>query len=923
MQSLLLIFLILITSLLSFGQIVQFDIWQDDNALIFKAQHPQEQAGVFGPGVFGLGAYRYIAAPYIFLYQLFGLNLPVFYSICIILYILAAISVFFLAIELTGNKLLSALAGLIFAAGFIGSEGVLRLFNSLQTSYSIILVCLLFVLLRRFAVKRNIFFYFLSIVFFYLTIETSLIRTQYLIIPVIVFVLLFLVNWKSTKTLVLALILNIPYLAIFYKQYLETPDPRNHLISVFFQSLFSGQIEYLFSLFGSIGNLFIPNILIGKLFRLSSVLSQDVNNQLLFLLTLLLICFTILALALVKKEKTLTKFGTVLIFVGLFLAQFIFWESELLQRHSTQILAPVLLSNFIGGSLLIIFLMLIFKLVLKKSSDGLVIFFLLSWMGSNILTYSVYLPFDPLETISRYLTHSLVPLAIFIPLIAFQHSRTLLIGISGLVIIINILLSISYQSNFIQEKTDPTKKFYKQLKAFLPEIKKSSILYFDVSSDPLAQRQFKDFFSVGSMPDSTAIAIRFGRDRDDFKITQDFDEVASSISSHSVKLDQIHSFFYQPNQLVETTQTLRTNLLDGKEVNLDIKSDSLSSIVYQGTSSTLYLNPSSRKENIGLHPVSPLILKITAKVLMKDYHVKFPIQDLTPIYQGQDLTTFFKDHDNGCSQSPAVKKEQIFKYLLAKKKFLDNVKVGVDSEEKGFGKSNLIDNNTASIWRGSRGKWHFDNSESIRLDLGEERKISQLKWRNGYANSTPTNYLVELSADGENWNKVKTVSISQKIEPQDEISENFDPTPARFIKMTIHKTYDGDSPGVSEIEIVEAGLENINTREAERLNKFSFSCIKERGEMMEALNFTKERGLGFQLSWKTDKDALGEEKNKIVYYLIPDGQFHSYEVLIPAGGTNFENLKFGPIFGPAQVEITNLSLVPVTYESINLQSGSQ
>lgn len=914
--------LISLVAFLTFSQSLFFTLWQDDNALIFKAQHPQEQAGVFGPGVFGLGAYRYIATPYIFLYQLFGLNLPVFYLIAIIFYVLAAISVFFLAKELTGNKLLSALAGLIFAAGFIGSEGVLRLFNSLQTSYSIILVSLLFILLNRFLVSRNIFFYFLSIAFFYLTIEMSLIRTQYLIIPVIVFILLFLVNWKSTKAIFFTIILNIPYLAIFYKQYLETPDPRNQLITVFSQGLFSGQVEFLFSFFGSMGNLFVPDILTRKLLFFSSQVSLDVTNQLLLLEVVLLILFTLVGLIIGKKEKTVVKFGVSLLFIGWFLVQFIFWESELLKRHPADVLAPYFLSNFIGGSFLIVILVLIFNLLNKKSSDSLLLVFLLSWIGSNILTYSVYLPFDPLETISRYLTHSLVPLAIFIPLIAFQNSRILLIGISGLIIIVNLLLSVNYQSNFIQEKTDPTKKFYKQLKTFLPKIEKGSILYFDVSNDPLAKEQFKDFFSVGSMPDSTAIAVRYGIDRYDIKIAKDFNELKDLIIKSNTDLENVFSFFYKPNQLVETTQTLKKNLINGKEVNLDIGSASLSSIVYQGTNSTLYLNPLLTKENISFPSVSPLFLKITARVSMKNYHVKFPIRDVTPIYRGQDLTTFFQDHDGDCSETSAFKKGQIFKYLLAQKNFLDNVKVEVDSEEKGFDKSSLVDNNINSIWRGSRGKWHFDKPESINLDLGEERKISQLKWRNGYANSTPTRYLVELSGDGRDWKKVKRINTNQKIEPQDEISENFDPTPARFVKMTIYKTFDGDSPGISEIEVVEAGFENINSREAEKLKKHPFACIKEPGKTVEALNFTQKRGLGLTIDWKTDKD-VSEDKNKIVYYLIPDGQFHTYEVLISAGGTIFKSLKVGPTLGPAEVEITSLSLVSVTYESINLQSEPQ
>lgn len=75
---------------LSFGQSVHFSPWQDDNTLIFKLQHLQEQAGVFGPGPAGLGAYRFIALSYIPIYEVFGMHISIFYLYALIFYFLAA-----------------------------------------------------------------------------------------------------------------------------------------------------------------------------------------------------------------------------------------------------------------------------------------------------------------------------------------------------------------------------------------------------------------------------------------------------------------------------------------------------------------------------------------------------------------------------------------------------------------------------------------------------------------------------------------------------------------------------------------------------------------------------------------------------------------------------------------------------------------
>src|SRR3989344_9664695 len=163
----------------SFGQSIHFALWQDDNALIFKLQHLEEQAGFFGSGPFGMGAYRYVAIPYVPIYKLFGLNTTVFYLWAIFFYILASVSIYFLARELTNNKKLAFLSSSVFAAGFVGSDGILRLFNSIQTSISIILVSMFFIFLCRFVRTGQARDYLVAIILFFLALETAFIRTQY------------------------------------------------------------------------------------------------------------------------------------------------------------------------------------------------------------------------------------------------------------------------------------------------------------------------------------------------------------------------------------------------------------------------------------------------------------------------------------------------------------------------------------------------------------------------------------------------------------------------------------------------------------------------------------------------------------------------------------------------------------------------
>lgn len=59
-----------------------------------------------------------------------------------------------------------------------------------------------------------------------------------------------------------------------------------------------------------------------------------------------------------------------------------------------------------------------------------------------------------------------------------------------------------------------------------------------------------------------------------------------------------------------------------------------------------------------------------------------------------------------------------------------------------------------------------------------------------------------------------------------------------------------------------------------------------------------------------------EPKNMHILSLIPDGKFHDYEILLPAGGVNLESIIIGPASVPTDLEITELNLVTLNLEEI-------
>ena len=184
------LFLLLVV-LVSYGQLFLMFPWQDDHALFFKLAHIQERAGYLGTGVFGQGAYKYTAAYYYPLYKLFGYWVPVYFLLALTFYFLATLTTYFVFSYVLGKKE-GRLAGFLFASGYIAADGFIRLYNSVGTSLSVILIGLLLLAYWRFSKKTNTKWYLVAVISYFLAVEFIRYRTHYLIAIIILFEILFL-----------------------------------------------------------------------------------------------------------------------------------------------------------------------------------------------------------------------------------------------------------------------------------------------------------------------------------------------------------------------------------------------------------------------------------------------------------------------------------------------------------------------------------------------------------------------------------------------------------------------------------------------------------------------------------------------------------------------------------------------------------
>ncbi|EKD90391.1 MAG: hypothetical protein ACD_31C00005G0017 [uncultured bacterium] len=873
-------------------KLLSFDVWQDDNALLFKIQHPYEQVGVFGAGELGLGAYRYVAYPYILLSNIFGINLSIFYLAGLVIHIATAAAVFFLSKVFIKKDELAFLSALLFAISYIGAESLIRLFNSIQTSLSILFILLTFFYFYLYKSKKFILYLICSLLFFFLSIEIGYVRMQYSLIPLLTFWLLYFLNFKK---IFVSLITIAPFLGIYIYEYVLNADSRTNLIGTFARQLAMGNFEYLYSFFATIGYLFIPDIFLANIYNFSSTIA-DGNLIRLYVVEALIILIQLIALYLILWKKNRKYFQatgfSVLAWAVLHKIFFVNLYIGNLQGYQ----GVNLLAGFIGGIVIIYLVSYIRCLSPLNDLKKFLIFFLM-WVFSNVAVYSIYLPFVPLETTSRYLTHSGPPFVLALGLIFYSFGKFLKVSYKYIflaVILINILLSFFYIQNFYVNKMLPIKHFYLQLKTYVPSIEKNSIIFFEVADDSKSRQQFADFFSVGSMPDTTAIAVRYGLDRYDLQLTQSFNEFKKIVMDKpSVKT---YAFYYGDGQLRNKTQDFINFSQKRKiwNVNNEFYIDSDTKVYENGTD---IVNKTIKITCLPNVPVFPLELQFKAQArLWEEPDLKFPLAMVDELRARFVCKNYF-DSDQ---------LEKSYKAKESMSKISEKIDIKTVSEEKGFEQVNLADNSTDSVWRGGRGHWIENHNEEILIKFDDPVSLSAIEWYNAYADTTPTKYQIEMSPDGINWVITSSMDSSAKKE-SGWVTEHVGDVSISFIKFSIFDTYEHDSPAISEIRLIEPGIDkNLIGKEVTLLG--NGYCFRDSISYMAIRNGNQFKLKDFKVTIITSDGVRDYFFYKSLDLVMGDN-FNEYKIMLDLKGLSIKELRFGPSQFPSDMVIKDIEFV--------------
>lgn len=252
------IFFLVLVVLVSYGQMLFMQPWQDDNALFFKLTHINEGVGYFGQGPIGIGITKYTPTPFIPIHYLFGTKPIAYFAFLLGLYAISTIciyKVFSFILGEAGGKVV----GFMLAAGYIASDGIWRMANSVTTSLSLITISLLLFAYWKFYREKKLQYYFLALLAFFLATEFAVNRTHYLFVLPALFEILFLAFRKPIWSVIISAIRLLPFFYIFKNMALIASSNRTPQMQEYLLAFVDGKWDLYYGFFGSVTNLVLPD----------------------------------------------------------------------------------------------------------------------------------------------------------------------------------------------------------------------------------------------------------------------------------------------------------------------------------------------------------------------------------------------------------------------------------------------------------------------------------------------------------------------------------------------------------------------------------------------------------------------------------------------------------------------------------------
>lgn len=916
------VLLLIVIIFVSYGQTLNMYFWVDDWGMAYKMQHLDANIPNFGPGIFGDGAYRYNVTPFIALYPLFGLNAFPYFALGLLFYFLAALVVYLLAKELSGKKTVGIISATIFGSGYIGSDAMNHLNNSYQLVQTGGLSALVVWFLIRYYQTNSKKYYIFSLLIYMAILEFLFLRSHGVFLLVFSASILAIMLYK--KPILSTIFKLIPFFSVWIYMFFLDSRTSKEYDGVGRGDFLPNTINLIatekhFELFNNflitLSSVVFPDEILFTIYRFLSLHTYGVTY-----LPIGLPIIIVLSLLILFYFKLRLSFKVVIISSLLLAAFFLYLVWSFNQKSA--VWNPSLNQLFISswfGSFLILLGSLYFVPSLRKRLY--IPYFGLAWIISNVLTYFIYTPTTNLASNTRYLIPAFIGTCLLLgSTFSLFSKKYILFILIPLFVYCSLLISLTNEraTYIVENISKPAKGDLQTIKDSVGSIDKNTIFYIEAANDSKFRTS-----ELGGMP-HLAIPVILGFEGI-AKVALSYDELFYLLKENQAELNNIYTFFGKNETIINTTQEFRDLLSKvNKEIfisdwrintgNITPLCCATKSIISTSDLGTIGVNPIF-ESNVDYPSLVPVELTLTMKINSLGENGILPFTDKTSHY----LTTVDMETLSNEKASPVdlVSTNELERYLKSeyeRRLFSKNVSITANSSEKTREVEFITDNKSFTSWEAKTLDWRSDKKPAeLILDFGNETVFSNFIWINHTPLGTPIDYLLSVSNDGKDWEILKHAQLGVK-EAGEITVDSFSAVKAKFLNMSINHTYGGktSTPGISEIWVGETiPLTDLAKRD---VLKSCLLCVVKVQNSIQNLEHLYKNIATAKISWLTDKGQNYNPENYKEFQLIMDGNFHTYNVYIPAQGSKLKKIKIDGFNYPIDISIDSASI-----RSLNLK----
>ncbi|MBL7036678.1 discoidin domain-containing protein [Candidatus Microgenomates bacterium] len=385
-------------------------------------------------------------------------------------------------------------------------------------------------------------------------------------------------------------------------------------------------------------------------------------------------------------------------------------------------------------------------------------------------------------------------------------------------------------------------------------------------------------------------------------------------------IDNIYTFYYDKNGYINTTGEVTGLLTNNNEKTY--LTDVFINTLYGKT--TINRNI---ERSVGVNPyfefsanvssMVPMYLEFDMAVQPLDLEdVYYPYLDISKHVGGKvlesDLSNYTKDLNEVYSNeiiesvlSQKEEKQQIFHYG----------KAWASSSGEGEAPRNSIDLRKETYWSAKGTEWNAKKRpQTLYIQLPKIRTISSISWLNHHLNASPKDYVVEVSKNGLDWEKVVDKKNAKGKPGGSTILEEFSPVNIKMIRISIFETFQDSPPGIDEVYFNNATLTSDALTQESIINcPFCFvaDAKMSRNIFSKVLLFPN-----VEVSWITNRDGGYSKTNSQSLEISADGRFHNYRVILPPRGTLLEKVRIDSFNYPVNVNIQNVTVMQMNLEEM-------